>query len=131
MAAIRAEGSDSKRELFHDVVDEVDGIGLRVALVDLECPNSRRVIDGRVLVAPYGRSLHPFQGPSAAGFLTLNETIRRIGKQAAFSAPPILGVLTSSPQTRYIGPVPGISIDGIGEIENAVVAEPPETTHIG
>jgi hypothetical protein len=61
VAAIRAEGSDSKRELFHDVIDEVDGIGLRVTLVDFQRSNSRRVIDGRVLVAPYWRSLLSLQ----------------------------------------------------------------------
>ena len=32
-------------EPLHDVVDEVDRIGLRVAPIDLECPNPRRVID--------------------------------------------------------------------------------------
>lgn len=50
-----------KGELFHHVVDEVDGIRLRVPLVDLQHSNSVRVIDGRVLVAPYRRSLLSLQ----------------------------------------------------------------------
>ncbi len=35
VAAIRLDGADSKGELLDHVVDEVDGIGLRVASVDL------------------------------------------------------------------------------------------------
>jgi len=57
VAAGRADGAYPERELLHHVVDEVDGIRLRVALVNLECTDSRRVVDRRVLVAPYGRSL--------------------------------------------------------------------------
>jgi len=57
MAAIGADGSYPKRKLLHHVVDEVDGIGLRVPLVDLQRSNSRGIVDRSVLVAPDGRSL--------------------------------------------------------------------------
>ncbi len=57
VATIGAYRANPEREFHHDVVDEVDGVGLRVATVDLECPNSRGVIDGGVLVAPNRRSL--------------------------------------------------------------------------
>jgi hypothetical protein len=57
VAAIRSDRADSKRELFHDVVDAVDRIRPCVALVYLECSDSRGVIDRRVLIAPNGRSL--------------------------------------------------------------------------
>ena len=51
VATIGADRANPKRKLLHDIVDEVDGVGLRVATVDLECSNSRGVVDGRVLVA--------------------------------------------------------------------------------
>lgn len=40
-----------KREALDDVVDKVDGAGLGVFLVDLECPHPGCVIDGRELEA--------------------------------------------------------------------------------
>ena len=57
MSAIGADGSYPKRKLFHHVIDEVDGIRLRVATIDLECTDSCGVVDRGVLVAPDGRSL--------------------------------------------------------------------------
>jgi len=57
VAAVRADGAYPERELLHHVVDEVDGIRLGVPTIDLECTDPRRVVDRRVLVAPYGRSL--------------------------------------------------------------------------
>ncbi len=50
VAAIGSDGLDPERELLYHVVDEVDGIGLGVALVDVERTNSRGVADRRVLV---------------------------------------------------------------------------------
>jgi hypothetical protein len=61
VTAIGSDGSYPKRELLHDVVDEVDGVGLRVASVDLECANSRGVVDGCVLVTSHRRTLFPLQ----------------------------------------------------------------------
>ena len=49
MAAIGSDGADSEREFLYYVIDKVDGIGLRVATIDLQCANSRRIINGRVL----------------------------------------------------------------------------------
>jgi hypothetical protein len=53
VAAVRSYHLDPERKLFDDVVYEVDGVGLGVALVDLECPNACGIIDRRVLVAPH------------------------------------------------------------------------------
>ena len=57
VASIGADGSDPERELLDHVVDEVDCIRLSVAVIDLECTNSRGVVDRRVLITPNGRSL--------------------------------------------------------------------------
>ena len=61
MTSIGSNGSYPKRELLDHIVDEVDGVGLRMAAVHLECANSRGVIDGRVLVTPHRRALLPYQ----------------------------------------------------------------------
>jgi hypothetical protein len=53
VASVRSYHLDPERKLFDDVVDEVDGIGLGVALIDLESPNAYRAIDRSVLVASY------------------------------------------------------------------------------
>ena len=53
-------GSDRvspERELLGDVANEVDGVGLRVAAVDLQRANSCIIIDGRVRVPPHRRPL--------------------------------------------------------------------------
>jgi hypothetical protein len=52
VAVIRPNFTDAERELFNDIVDEVDGIGLGMAGVYLECPDAGRIIDGGVLVTP-------------------------------------------------------------------------------
>jgi len=52
VAAVRADRLDPERELLDHVIDEVDGVGLGVALVDLQRPNACGIIDRRVLVAP-------------------------------------------------------------------------------
>lgn len=57
VAAIGADRSDPERELLDHVVDEVDRIRLSVAVIDLECTNSRGVVDRRVLITPNRRSL--------------------------------------------------------------------------
>jgi hypothetical protein len=53
MPEIGADGSYPKWELLHHIVivDEVDGIRLGVPTIDLECTDSRSVVDRRVLVA--------------------------------------------------------------------------------
>jgi len=57
MVEIDADGSYPKRELFHDAIDEVDGIRLSESAEDLGCTNSRSVIDRCLLAAPDGRSI--------------------------------------------------------------------------
>ncbi len=52
VAAVGSNGSNAERELLDHIVDEVDRIGLGVALVDFQCANSRRIVDRRVLIAP-------------------------------------------------------------------------------
>ena len=42
VAAVGSDGANVEGELLHDVVDEVDGVGLRVALVDLQRTNPIR-----------------------------------------------------------------------------------------
>ena len=49
--------SHDKRPVL--LVDEVDRIGLGVARVDLQCANSRRVVDRRVLIAPHRTTPFP------------------------------------------------------------------------
>jgi len=51
VAAIGADRLDPEWELLDHVIDEVDGVGLGVALVDLQCPNACGVVDRRVRVA--------------------------------------------------------------------------------
>ena len=51
VAAVGADALDAEGELRDDVFDEVDGIGLVVAAVDLQSPNAGCVIDRGVLVA--------------------------------------------------------------------------------
>ena len=49
---VGAGGMNAKREASNDVVDEINGIGLSVALVDFEGSDSGGVINGRVLETP-------------------------------------------------------------------------------
>jgi len=61
-------GSDRvslERKLLGNVADEVDGVGLCVAAVDLQRANSRIIIDGRVRVPPHRR---PFLLPQSWEF---------------------------------------------------------------
>ena len=53
MAIIRPDFADAERELFNDVVNKVDCIGLGVLFVNLQRPNPRCVIDGGVLEPAY------------------------------------------------------------------------------
>ena len=53
VAAVGSNGSNAERELLDHIVDEVDRIGLGVALVDLQRTNPSRIVDRRVLIAPY------------------------------------------------------------------------------
>jgi Ring hydroxylating alpha subunit (catalytic domain) len=49
MPVVSPDILDTKRELFDDVIDEIDRIGLSVSVVDLECPDARRIVDGSIL----------------------------------------------------------------------------------
>lgn len=51
MAVVDSDFADAERELVGDIIDGVDGVRLVVALVDLDDPHSRGVIDGRELIA--------------------------------------------------------------------------------
>ncbi len=53
VTAVRPDGADPKGELLHHIVDEVDGVGLGVAAVDLQGPYTRGIVDRRVLVTAY------------------------------------------------------------------------------
>lgn len=56
MAIIRLDFTDAEWELFNDMINKVDRIGLCVLFVNLQRPNPRSVIDGGVLEAA---DLHP------------------------------------------------------------------------
>ena len=49
MAVIGSDLFDAERELFDDVIDEVDRVGLSMFVVDFERPDARRVIDSSIL----------------------------------------------------------------------------------
>ena len=61
MAVVGADALDAERELVDDVIDEVDGIDLVVAAVDLQSPDAGGIIDRRVLVALDHAALYPFE----------------------------------------------------------------------
>ncbi len=61
VAAVGLDRADPKRKLVDHVIDEVDGVGLGVAAIHLERAYAGGVVDGRVLVAPHGPALFPFQ----------------------------------------------------------------------
>lgn len=54
MAVVSADRRDAEGELLDHVVDEVHGVLLRVAGIDLQRADAGRVVDSRVLVAPHG-----------------------------------------------------------------------------
>lgn len=70
-------GSDRvspERKLLGNVADEVDGVGLRVAAVNLQRANSRSIIDGRVRVPPHRR---PFLLPQSQEFQVYLRVVAR------------------------------------------------------
>ena len=66
MPAIGADGSYPKWELLHHIVDEVDGIRLGVPTIDLECTDSRSVVDRRDPGPPVA-GLSDWLGSACAG----------------------------------------------------------------
>jgi hypothetical protein len=52
MAVIGPDFTDAEGEFADDVIDEVDGVGLSVAAIDLERPYAGCIVDGGILVAP-------------------------------------------------------------------------------
>lgn len=51
VAVVGTNFADPERELFDDVIDEIDCIGLGMFLADLERPDARRVVYGGILEA--------------------------------------------------------------------------------
>ena len=49
VAVVGSDLFDAERELFDDVIDEVDRVGLSMFVVDFERPDARRVIDSSIL----------------------------------------------------------------------------------
>ena len=62
VAAIRSDGPYAERELLDHVVDEVDGVRLRVAGIDLQRANSGRIVDRRVLIPAHRSAPFPLEG---------------------------------------------------------------------
>lgn len=56
---IGSDRVDSEGELLDDVIDEVDGVRLGVAAIDLQGADTRSVIDGCVLIATHRHTLFP------------------------------------------------------------------------
>ena len=57
LSPIGSDRVSPERKLLGNVADEADGVGFRVAAVDLQRANSRIIIDGRVRVPPHRRPL--------------------------------------------------------------------------
>lgn len=53
MTVVGADRRDAERELLAYVIDEVDGMLLRVPRIEIQRPNKSCVVDARVLVAPH------------------------------------------------------------------------------
>ena len=51
MIVVCSDLANAKREAFDNLVDKIDGVGVSLFLVDLECPHPGGVIDGRELEA--------------------------------------------------------------------------------
>ena len=51
MPIVSSHFSNAEGELFYNIVDEGDGVGLSVALVDFECCDAGGIVNGRVLIA--------------------------------------------------------------------------------
>ena len=62
MAIVGANFFNAEGELGYHVVDEGDRAGLVVALIDFEGPDTRGIIDGRVLVTLDGLIVFVFEG---------------------------------------------------------------------
>ena len=62
MAIVSPDFLNAERKLVDDMVDEVDGVGLGVTVVDLESPNARGVINRGVLEPPYGLPRFALEG---------------------------------------------------------------------
>lgn len=52
MPVIGPDFPDAERELFDDVIDKLDRVGLCVFVIDFERPDARRIVDGGILEAP-------------------------------------------------------------------------------
>ena len=61
MLTVGADRADSERKFLDDVVNEVDGVRLRVVLVDLERSHSCRDVDRGVLITSNRASLPSLQ----------------------------------------------------------------------
>jgi hypothetical protein len=53
MAVVGSDLFDLERELFDDVIDKVDRVGLSMLVIDLEGPDTRSIVDGGILEASY------------------------------------------------------------------------------
>lgn len=62
MAVIGSDLTDAERELFDDVIREVDGIGLSMFFVDFQGPHPRCIIDSGILKTAHLFTLFSFEG---------------------------------------------------------------------
>ena len=51
MTVVSSDLLDTERELFNDVIDKVDGVGLRVPSVNFQCSHACCIINRSILVA--------------------------------------------------------------------------------
>ena len=62
VTVIGSDFADAEGELFDDVVDERDGTGLGMALIDFEGPDAGGIVDGGILVALDGLLVFILEG---------------------------------------------------------------------
>ena len=61
MASVGSNLLNAEREFLNDVVDKIDGIFLRMAVIDFQCSYARCIIDRRILVTLDFLALIPFK----------------------------------------------------------------------
>jgi len=62
MAIVSADGFNPEGKLFNDMVNKINGTGLRVSIIDFEGSDTGTIINGRVLITLSGVGKGYFQG---------------------------------------------------------------------
>jgi len=124
VAAVSSDGAYPERELRDDVVDEVDGVSLGMSAVDLECANSRGIVDRRVLISPHRRALLSRQRKELHVNLHVvpgNLLLVSMG----VDSPPSYTVWESVEAMPFADPIDG----GVGGLDIEVALQVPHDAH--